>query len=213
MQTVPKKYVPFIAGGAIIVLALVIWMLSSGTTLFQEGIIAGNEPVASTTDPVVGTTTQILPPAPAPKKKGLPPEPVFVLPEGAITLDEYAFIDGGAVYFRPVAGDDPLLVQTANPASFRSVQPPSVYPGSDVVRDCGAAPIYAFYVDGRRPYFYQVWRAPEYRVNQVDVMNGADVKNFSVTSLTSATDSHIRFDIGYKLGTTTCRLILNQTLL
>ena len=212
MPTISKEHI-VIAAGVVLVSAVIIWLILSGTFSFQGASLVKNEPMASTTDPVVGTTTQILPPAPAPKKKGLPPEPVFTLPESAVAIDEYAFVDGGAVYFRPVAGEDPLLVQTADPDSFRSVQPPSVYPGSDVVRDCGAAPIYAFYVDGRRPYFYQVWRAPEYRAERVDVMNGADVENFSITSLTSATDGKIRFDIGYKLSTTTCRLILNQTVL
>lgn len=207
MQDTLRNNIVLIGGGAIVILGLVAWMLFSTDgfkTSPEEGI-----QTASTTPAT--TTTATVPPATPPKKKELPPEPVFVMPEGGTPIDEYSFVDSGVVYFKSlVSTSTHLKVPSADPKTFRRLQELSKFPGTDVVRDCGAAPLYTFYVDKTRPYFYQVWRAPEFRTGQVDAMNGASGKDFSVTGATTATDGHFNFQIAYKKATSTCILILNQ---
>lgn len=198
-----KNNVFLIGGGAVVILGLVGWMVFSTDVLGtpqQE-----TAPSASSTP---STTTA----ATAPRKKELPPEPVFVMPEGGIAIDEYSFVDDGTVYFKSlVSTSTHLKVPSADPKTFKRVQNLSAYPGTDVVRDCGAAPLYTFYTDKTRPYFYQIWRAPEFRTGQVDAMNGASGKDFSVTGPITATDGRFNFQIAYKKATSTCILILNQT--
>jgi hypothetical protein len=206
MQVMPKKHAAMAASAAILAV-VVVWQIFSN--------FDGLGRSSATADPIASTTESALPESASTStsKKELPPEPVFVLPEGAMAIDDYAYIENGAVYFKTlVAGNSPLPVLNADPKSFKRLQSFSTYPGSDVVRDCGASPIYTFYIDNYRPYFYQVWRAPEFRATQVDAMNGAKVQNFSVTSLTAANDGRTHFDIAYyKTGTSTCRLQLDQT--
>ncbi|RJQ34783.1 hypothetical protein C4568_01915 [Candidatus Parcubacteria bacterium] len=161
-----------------------------------------NESATSTTGQT-GTSTQA--------KKELPPEPDFVLPEGAMPIDEYAFGYEGKTYFKSLTNDkEGLPVPNADPNSFKRFANFATYPGKDVVRDCGAAPLFAFYVDEQRPYFYQIWRAPEFRSSAVDAMVGVNADTFEIQSPTSVSDGDTDLDITYQVGTSTCRLMLEE---
>lgn len=207
MTNIRSSHVAIIAGLIILVAFFVFWQSTpQGGSVQEEGTATTTN--ASST---VQTGSSDTPPPSPPQKEKLPPEPTFVLPEGATNLDEYAFVDTGTIYFRSlVSTTTHLKVPGADPASFRRLQDLSVFPGSEVIRDCGAAPRYTFYVDKRQPYFYQIWRAPEFRSSQIDAMVGADADSFVVTGATTAQDDQTRFDMTYKKATSTCVLLLNQ---
>jgi|GEM_PF-3431051 len=206
---------PFLSKNIALIIGALAVLLVAGFLFFVVKPISveptGDVNAITTTATSTATSTATAPSAP-PKKQPLPPEPIFVMPEGGKAIDDYVFVDDGVVYFKSlVSTSTHLKVPSADPATFHPIQGFSTYPGQDVVRDCGAAPVYTFYIDKLRPYLYQIWRAPEFRTGQVDAMNGANPKKFLVTGLTTATDGRFNFQIGYKKATSTCILILNQT--
>lgn len=204
MPTIPKQFV--IGASVVIITALTILFIQFRTS----GSSQGDEQTASTT--AATTTTQGEPTLSGEADdEGLPPEPEFVLPEGATAIDDYAFVDKGIVYMRSlVDAGQPLKVPTADPETFRRLQAFSYYSDGNVVRDCGASPMFTYYTDKKRPYFYQAWRAPEFRASQIDAMVGANVGNFAVTGPTTATDGNANFKIVYEKATATCTLLLDQ---
>lgn len=201
----PGKYIAAAVVGAAAILIVAHVLLTSGTSSSSSGVRI------STTSPLVldGGTGEAKPISGS-GKKTLPAEPEFILPEGAVSIDQYAYIHDEVVYMRPVV-KSPLVVPSADPETFRRLSDVSTYSDSEVVSDCGVAPTYAYYIDKHRPYFYQIWRAPKFRASQIDAMNGADPENFVVTSPTSANDGRVRFEIMYrKTATSTCALFLDQ---
>lgn len=157
----------------------------------------------------VGSTTTTLP---APAQKTLPPEPAFVLPEGATAIDGYAYTEDNHVYFKSLTGKTPLAIQDANAERFKRLTDFITYPGTQVVTSCGAAPTYTFYGDSKRLYFYQVWRAPLFRTSRVEVVAGADPDEFSLSNMTDISVGKNRYTITYQPeATSTCALVIKKT--
>jgi hypothetical protein len=185
-----------------------IWLSSRANTIAQpsDGWSAASSSIGAISEVSTSTGSPTA-------QKTLPPEPVFILPEDAEMIDEYAYVYNTDVYFKPlIDANKPLSVPSGDPETFERLRDMMTYPGSAIVRDCGAAPTYTFYVDKHRPYFYQIWRAPKFRASHIDAMNGADASNFAITGSTSANDGRIFFEITYqKVATSTCRLILEQS--
>jgi len=207
------KYIVAAIVGTVAVLIVAHVLLTSGTASPSGGVIASEGERTSTTSPLVlDEGTEEAQPTSDSGKKTLPLEPEFTLPEGAVAVDEYAFVDEGVVYMRPlINANSPLTVPSADPKTFRRLRDFSTYSDSDVVSDCGVAPIYAFYIDKHRPYFYQIWRAPKFRASQIDAMNGANPRGFVITGATTATDGNVRFTMKHiKNATSTCLLLLDQ---
>jgi len=198
----------FVLIGIVVVLALATWLLFQPTPL--QGVPGGEEAgsVASTTETAASST-----PVEPPKQKTLPPEPLFVLPEGATAIDGYAFIENNQVYFRSLTGAAPLAIPNSDAGSFTRLSDFMTYPGSEVVATCGGAPIYSYYGDEKQVYFYQVWRAPKFRSSKVEVIVGAKIEDFKVTGLQTATGGGRLFEVGYQKATTTCSLFLSRTTL
>lgn len=203
LTSISKKQA-IIAGIIVIVLAGISWSVFIQPT----PVIApetGSEQASTTetgTQPVVVGTT--------PAKKTLPPETPFVLPEGAVAVDEYAYTQDDVVYFRSLTGKNALAIPDAKADSFKRLAAFMTYPGTAVVSDCGAAPLYTYYGDEKRTYFYQIWRAPEFRSSQVEVIIGANPKKFEING-TTATDAESSFSVSYqKTASSTCALVLNK---
>src|SRR3989344_706484 len=198
----------FVLIGIVIVLALAAWLLLRPTPL--QGVPGGAEAggVALSTETAASST-----PVEPPKQKTLPPEPPFVLPEGATAIDGYAFIENNQVYFRSLTGATPFAIPNSDAESFKRLSSFMKYPGSEVVGACGGAPIYSYYGDKKQVYFYQVWRTPTFRSSKVEVIIGAKTEDFRITGLQTATDGDRLFEVGYQKATTTCSLVLSRTIL
>jgi len=164
--------------------------------------------IVATTTPTVPTTT--LPVMSQPRKI-LAPEPAFTLPVGATAIDEYAFIIDNVVYFRSLINKEPLKIPNSEGASFKRLNEFVTYPGTAVLQDCGAAPVYTYYGDNTQVYFYQIWRAPEFRTSQIEVVVDAKMKDFQIIDALTAVDANRRFTVGYTKATTTCKLYLTRT--
>ena len=205
-----QKNIPLIVGIGVLVLAMGALLVTQVLRAVPEAPwTEGTAGLASTTD-----TTVAFPPAAAiSKKKTLAPEQPFVLPLGATAVDEYAFIQNDTVYFRSLTGKTPLAIPNSNAGSFKRLGDFVMYPGSDVVSECGAAPVYTYYGDEKQVYFYQVWRAPTFRSSQIEVIIGAQTENFKIIDVRTTTDGGRLFEVGYKKATTTCMLSLSRTTL
>lgn len=208
MPTLSKEHLPLIVGGLLMFALIGGYALTRPSSPVSEPT-ATTTPAAATTTPAgpgIATSTVV-----APKQKTLPPEQPFVLPEGATAVDAYAYIQNDSVYFRSLTGKAPLNVWDANANSFHRVGDFMTYPGNAVVADCGAAPIYSYYSDNKRLYFYQVWRTPTFRSSTVEAVQGAKAKEFELTGLTTATDGSTLYEVNYRKATTTCRMFITKT--
>lgn len=198
-----------VAGAVIIGFATVglVSVLSQGSWSgeFSDSDGAGSE-TATTSAEGAATSTAVYP---VPKKT-LPPEQPFVLPEGATSIDEYAFSKDGDVYFKSLTGKQPLRIPDADGATFRRQGNFLTYLADGVVRDCGVSPLLAYYTDKNRVYFYQVWRAPEFRSSTVEVIIDADPKTFTVVDALNAKDDTYLFRPSYAQATSTCSLVLGR---
>lgn len=134
------------------------------------------------------------------------PEPVFVLPAGATMVDEFSFKKGDEVYFKSLTSVDPLPVPGADPASFERVTEVMEYTLGDVIRDCGAAPRYAFYRDEDRLYFYHYWRTPTFRGSHIDILMGLTPEKFVQQSPTQVKVGGETFSLVYAKTGQTCRM-------
>lgn len=143
-------------------------------------------------------------------KDGLPAEPVFTLPDGAQAIDDYSFIQNDQVYFRSLTSPNPLAIPNSDAGTFERLTPFMVSPDLTIVAACGASGSYAFYSDAKSLYFYQYWRAPEFRSSQIEVVANIAPKDFEKLSDTLYSDGENEFKIGYKKATTTCSYILQR---
>jgi hypothetical protein len=178
-----------IAVGALLVLAIALWLLASSPRAEHEILSRDIEP--ATTTPA--TTTSVVKPP-----NTLPPEPEFKFPEGANVIDAYAFTLNNYVYFRSLTAKEPLLIQDADASTFARLTNFTTYPGTDVVATCGTAPIYSFYGDEKHLYFYQVWRAPMFRTSQIEVVLQALPQDFESTTEISFKSNKHTFSIHYE---------------
>lgn len=184
--------------------ALLIGGLLLGTWFFgRDSSPVGQGDSVATTTPTTATTTGSTSTSTAPGKNTLPPEPTFVLPEGAVAVDGYAYIQRSSVFFRSLTGGQPLRIPNAHTATFERLTDFFTYPGEAVVRDCGAAPLYAFYGDERQVYLYQVWRAPKFRTSRVEVIVGVKKDEFELIHPQVVGDPTSLFTVGYTVTTST----------
>ncbi len=204
MTTIRSYYT---LGGALLIGGLLLGTWFLGRDFSPVG--QGGEQVATTT-PTTATSSASTSTSTVPNNNTLPPEQPFVLPEGATAVDGYAFIQDDQVYFRSLTGKAALGVPNSDAESFVRLSDFFSYSESAVVNDCGVAPLYAYYGDEKQVYFYQVWRAPEFRSSTVEVIVGAEKENFRVTSPLRATDGSRLFEVSYEKATTTCKLILKR---
>lgn len=144
-------------------------------------------------------------------RKGLPPEPAFTLPQGAEALDDYAYLMDDGVYFRSITSTEPLKIPDADAATFGRLAEFFTYTANNVQDDCGGTPIYTYYGDSKRIYFYQIWRAEHFRTSQIEVIVGAEEEDFRVTGMNTATDGVGQFEVTHKVATSTCLLTLKRT--
>jgi len=195
-----------------IVLALIAWFAIATTVSQEVPEMLGNEetPGVASTTKITASSTPVVE---VPKKKTLPPEQPFVLPEGATAVDGYAYIENGQVYFKSLTGKSALAIPNSDAESFKRLSNFMTYPGNAVVNDCGVAPLYAYYGDDKQAYFYQVWRAPQFRSSTVEVIVGAEMENVRVTGIRTMTDGGRLFEVEYEKATTTCKLFLSRTTL
>lgn len=202
MKTITQKQA--LIGGVVIIVALAAVWYWNGT------------PVSAPTDTLIdtaSTTDQVATTTPAPvtsKPKGLPPEPVFVLPEGATAIDDYAFIQNGKVYFRSLTGKNALAIPNSDAESFQALSNIIMFPGEQIVTDCGEAGSYAYYADDKQVYFYQFWRAPKFRSSTIEVIVGADMDTFKVSGETVAKSGSDLLKVSYDKATTTCKFKLSK---
>ena len=204
---------PLIIGG-VLVLALIAWFFLNRPAASPEDFIstATTTSTVATTTPTAATTTTVAPK----KQKTLPPELPFVLPPGATAIDGYAYVENNSVYFRSLTGKAPLHVWDAKASTFHRVGSFMTYPGTAIVSDCGAAPLYTYYTDNKRLYFYQVWRTPTFRSSTVEAVPNIQATDFTVTGPRESTDGITLFEVNYRPPTTatsTCRLYLSRTML
>ena len=209
MPTISREQLPLVVGG-VFLLALIGWYATTRPTPPLSEPTATTTPAAATTTPV-GPATTTKPVGTSPKP--LPPEQPFTLPAGATAIDAYAYVQNNSVYFRSLTGKTPLNVWDANANSFHRVGDFVTYPGNAVVGDCGAAPIYTYYSDNTRLYFYQVWRTPTFRSSTVEAVQDAKARDFELTGLTTATDGSTSYEVSYRKATSTCRMFLSKTAL
>jgi len=184
------------------VIAIVILLGMGVTAYFYRDAIPGisqEAPVAESE----GTETGDI--------NGLPPEPVFTLPEGATAIDEYVFIIDGVVNFRSLIGQKPLSIPTADEESFEKLIEFKTYTANNVESECGGMPIYTYYADANQVYFYQIWRTSFFRTSQVEGVVGARKDNFRVLADGSAVSDTSRFEIGHYASSSTCKLTLNRS--
>lgn len=145
------------------------------------------------------------------EKRELPPEPAFSVPANAARVDDYSYTLDGAVFLRSLTSNQPLQVPGSDGASFERVTSFRSYNAGAVLRECGAAPQYTYYADDNQVYFYQLWRAPEFRSSRIEVIVRADKEDFSVDTSGNASDSEFRYTVGYEVATSTCWLNLSKT--
>ncbi len=205
MTTIRSYYT---LGGVLLIGGLLLgtWFLGRGSSSIGQG----GEPAATTT-PGTATSTSSTSTSTTPGKNTLPPEPAFVLPEGAVAVDGYAYILRSSVFFRSLTGGQPLRIPNAHSATFERLTDFFTYPGDAVVRDCGAAPLYSFYGDERQVYLYQIWRAPEFRTSRVEVIVEMRKDEFELIHPLIVADTESLFTVGYTTATTTCALSLTKS--
>ncbi len=197
-----------IIGVVVLVLALgALWFwgakqASAPAPDFQEPVATTTEEKPATTGTQTGGTGSGL--------KNLPPEPAFTLPAGAVALDDYAFTLNDQVYFRSLTNKEPLAIPNSDAETFKKLSQFVTFPGTEVVSDCGASGTYGFYGDRKNVYFYQFWRAPKFRSSTIEVIVGADIKNFEVTGQTVAKSGSDILKVSYDKATTTCAFKLSK---
>ncbi len=194
-----KQYVLAGIAGVLIIGATIGWFLLQGVAP------EGSQPDTTETPAASTTPTQ---PVSVPQKKTLKPEPVFVLPSGAVAVDDYAFTNQGDVYFRSLTSTQPLPVPNAQADSFERVTSFMTYTDPTVVSACGAAPQYAYYRDEKQVYFYHYWRTPTFRSSHIDILIGLKPEDFILVSPTRIKVGAETFDLIYTQATSTCRLRL-----
>lgn len=140
----------------------------------------------------------------------LPPEPKFVLPDGATAVNDYAFIADGEVYLRSIKSTDSFAVPDSDAATFRSLDTFKTFVTDDIVRDCGGGGQYTFFGDSKHLYFYQVWRTPSFRSSQIEVVVGSDAGSFGVLGDHRYTDGANTFTLDYKVSSSTCVYFLDK---
>jgi len=179
--------------------------LQNSRTLGSHDTSADTLGTASTTDEASMPETGSVP-------RGLPPEPIFRLPAGATSVDEYSFIQDGQVYFRSLLGNDPLLIPNADAQSFSRLSSFITYENAAVQSDCSGPAIYAYYGDTKQVYFYQIWRTDLFRTSQIEVIAGADKDSFRLSGDGKAVSGDLVFEIGYKTeDRSTCKLFLKKS--
>lgn len=201
---------PFFLGGIVVLLAIA-WFATRPVPATGEPVATSTPPTTATTTVAAGTSTPAAAAPAAAKPKTLPPEQPFVLPAGAVAVDEYSYVQNGNVYFRSLTGKSPLNVWDANAERFHRVADFMTYPGTAVVNDCGAAPMYTYYTDNRRLYFYQIWRAPTFRTSKVEAVVDAEAESFRITDATTSRDGSTLYTVGYQKATSTCMAYLSKT--
>lgn len=204
MKPFPLSKKSLVILGIGVLLALIAWVAFMAPTPATAPERGEGQQVSTTTPGTVTTSG-------AATKRPLAPEPAFVLPNGATKIDDYAYLQDGVVYFKSLIGTTSLAIPKSDAGSFEKLADFATYTGGNVIRDCGAAPLYAFYGDDNQVYFYQVWRAPEFRSSQIEVIVGAKKNSFEVTSPTTATSGNLALNLSYQVATTTCSLVLNKT--
>lgn len=188
----------------IVLILLALWYWKGSTAQAPAPV---DEQVATTTDEVIGSET----PAPTPSKPNtLPPEPVFVLPEGATALDDYAFILNDQVYFRSLTNKEPLAIPKSDADSFEKISDFQVFPGTEIVEACGASATYGYYADDKAVYFYQFWRSPKFRSSTIEVIVDANKDDFKVSGVTTALDGKQILKVSYEKTEKTCKLVLSK---
>ncbi len=186
-----------VAVGAVALIAAAVYVVffQSSATPF------GDSPFPDTTAAPVATTNIT-------EEKSLPPEPVFVLPDGATVIDDYAFSFGGQVHFRSVTSTSSLPIPDSDARTFKRIADFMAYPGELIQQDCGASGMYTYYTDARRVYLYQLWRAPKFRASQIEVLADVAPKDFSIEDTTHARAKSRRMTIEYRVATSTCSYVL-----
>ncbi len=197
MTTKQKMYIG--AGVLVVVLILgAVWFWGQGTGV--------TTPLAQVPEAEVATTTDTTTHTPiASTIKNLPPEPIFILPFGATAIDDYAFVQDGQLYFRSLTSKSPLAIPDSDGDSFEKLSQFMTFPGTQIVKDCGASGTYGYYGDDKHVYFYQFWRAPEFRSSTIEVVVGVKKKDFEVLSQASASDGTHDYAIEYEVATSTCK--------
>lgn len=178
---------------------LIVWFLWPKSAPVEPGEVA---------DATATTSANQTVPEPD-KPKGLPPEIPFVLPEGAVAIDEYTFIENGLVNFISITGKTPLTIPNSDAKTFKRLTDVMTYPGSAIVNDCGAAGRYTFYGDKKQVYFYEFWRTSQFRSSTITVVKNSSIDNFELVD-----PRHIRNSVGTlaltytKTASSTCSFAL-----
>lgn len=206
MENISKKQKLLIGGGVLVIILVLVaaWFWGAKPA---EAPVTGETPgeTATTTDETGTVSTPVVG-----KPNTLPEEPAFTLPEGAVALDEYAFILNDQVFFRSLTSKEPLAIPNSDAKSFEKISDFTTLPGDEVVADCGISGTYGFYADRKQVYFYQYWRAPKFRSSAIEVIVGADKDEFKVTGRTTATSGKDLIKVSYEKATTSCAYKLSK---
>lgn len=206
MENMTKKQKLLLVGGAVIIILVIagLWFWGAKPA---EAPVTGETPgeTATTTDETGAVSTPVVG-----KPDTLPSEPAFTLPEGAVALDEYAFILDNQVFFRSLTNKEPLAIPNSDAKTFAKISDFTTLPGDAVVADCGISGTYGFYADRKQVYFYQYWRAPKFRSSAIEIIVGADRDDFKVTGRTTATSGKDLIKVTYDKATTTCAYQLSK---
>ena len=142
--------------------------------------------------------------------EGLPAEPAFQLPAGATAIDDYVFVQNGQVFVRSLTNPEPLAIPGALANSFEGLTSFMVSSDLRVVASCGAAGSYKFYGDEKNLYFYQYWRAPEFRSSKFERVADSDPAAFKRVTDTSFMDGNRTIEVSFQKATTTCSYVLSS---
>lgn len=188
--------------------ALLVLIVAGGAaylTLMPTLTIPSNPAVAEPAVPGDAATS-----TPVVSNDELPPEPMFVLPDGARVISDYFFVVDDQVYMRSVKSPEPIAIPDTDAATFKSLGAFKQYTGGTIRADCGGAGDYMFYGDQRHLYFHQVWRTPTFRASQIEVVVGSNAARFEALSNQSFTDGRNTFTLAYRKATSTCSYYLQK---
>lgn len=127
------------------------------------------------------------------------------LPETAVAVDDWAFVDGDDVYFRSVMGTSTVKIPGAKGESFVRLTDRIEHQDPQVVADCSGIGNYAFYGDSKVLYLQQIWDTPRFQATKIEALREIDRATFASTGPTSFTAGGLTYDVKHTVGTTTCR--------
>jgi len=154
------------------------------------------------------TSGAASPTAPQKPARDFAAYPEHTLPEGAVAIDDYFYIYGGALYLNSVQNNSSVELPNIGAESFKRLTDFRSLPDPSIDLACGKAGQYAYYNDSKQVFFYQIWLNSKFKHSKLETLIGVSPEDFSITSPSSFEGAPGTYTINYNVSTSTCNYVI-----